>query len=134
MAVKMIYIRFYFNVMGKVKLIMRNCQGQSDKKQEDNEMEYYFIYYAVAGPNGYGVYVSDAALTKSLVYMKDAQVRTCIDVNEAKWWAEYMYVQQQSEIMPVFDEIKRLNWCYYKKNLSGKQYSELKLVRGVFYN
>lgn len=97
-------------------------------------MEYYFFYYAVANPYAYGVYVSDTALAKSLVYMKDAQVRTCIDVNEAKWWAEYMYVQQQSEIMPVFDEIKRLNWCYYKKNLSGKLYSELKLVRGIVYD
>ena len=95
---------------------------------------YNFFYDAVVCPYAYGVYVSRKALMNSMEWLKNARIRTFIDLEEAKAWVEYEYVRMQSEQMPLFDPITRLDWCYFRKSLSGDGYSEIKLVRGVYYD
>lgn len=74
-------------------------------------------FYAVAGVNAYGVYDNYDEVLKSKKYIASFKCKRFTDFEVAKNEADRMYVEMQGD--NYFDytisEIKRINWCYYRR-------------------
>ena len=76
-------------------------------------------YYGVAGVNGYGVYDDYEKAMKSRLYIKCWQIKKMKSFVLAKGWAEDMYQNLQPDNWQEYSiqEIERVNWAYYRKQI-----------------
>lgn len=80
-------------------------------------------YYAVAGVNAYGVYTDYDKVLETRVYIVQYSVKRFSDYEEAKDWAEDTYWSLQGYFTGEYKikEIKKINWCYYRKAANKKK-------------
>ena len=76
-------------------------------------------YYAVAGVNAYGVYDSYERVLTCKCYIAEFKLKKFDTFDEAKVWAENTYddLQLNCSVEYKIGEIKKLNWCYFRRKI-----------------
>lgn len=76
-------------------------------------------YYAIAGPNAYGVYTDSSKAEKAANYISAYEWEKFKDFQTAKIWAtnKLLSLQPSWDPFPAIAPITRLNWCYHRKNI-----------------
>lgn len=74
-------------------------------------------FYAVAGCNAYGVYDDYDRILESRPYIASYKCKSFNNYEDAKYAAEEMFFDLQKDVFAEYEipEIKKINWCYYKK-------------------
>lgn len=74
-------------------------------------------FYGVAGVNAYGVYNDYGKVQEAQEYIRKFKVKSFQEFEDAKDWAEETYYELQGDSYYNYEieEIKKLNWCYYRK-------------------
>lgn len=74
-------------------------------------------FYGVAGVNAYGVYDDYVKVQECKRYIAKIHVKKFDDFTKAKEWAENTYEEMQYGIIDDYriDEIRKMNWTYYRK-------------------
>ena len=77
-------------------------------------------YYGIAGVNAYGVYDDYTEVLKSKKFIAGFKNKGFNSFEEAKEWAKDMYEDLQSIYYTDYQiaEIRKVNWCYYRKKLN----------------
>lgn len=75
------------------------------------------VFYGIAGINAYGVYNDWDKVLESRKYIAEFQTKKWKGFDEAKAWAEETYEEKQYRTGGYYEipEIKKVNWCYYRK-------------------
>lgn len=76
-------------------------------------------YYGIAGVNAYGVYNDYEEVKKSRKYIAAFKNKRFDNFEDAKKWAQETYEGLQPDYCWDYQiaEIRKMNWCYYRKKV-----------------